>query len=270
MSAPPVVRRVVIADDEPLARERLRMLLDGRAGYEIVAECEHGAEAVEAIARLAPDIVFLDIRMPELTGIEVVEALEAAGAGEGATHTARTPAIVFVTAFEQYALKAIEVAALDYLLKPVDRERLDRALARAEERLRRSPSADGGVDPALRAFLEQLRLERAWPRRFLVRDAKGGLYFVGVDEIDWVDAEGNYVGLWAAGRKHLVRDTMKSIEAKLDPARFVRVHRSAIVNLDRVQRIEPWAHGEYVLTLRDGTKLRTSKAHGGRFAELLR
>ena len=178
------------------------------------------------------------------------------------------PAIVFVTAFEQYALKAIEVAALDYLLKPVDRERLDRALARAEERLARAPA--DGIDPGLRAFLEQLRAERAWPRRFLVRDAKGGLYFVGADEIDWVDAEGNYVGLWAAGRKHLVRDTMKALEAKLDPARFVRVHRSAIVNLDRVQRIEPWAHGEYVLTLRDGTKLRTSRAHGARFAELLR
>jgi two-component system LytT family response regulator len=240
------------------------MLLERHAGYEIVAECEDGAQAVATIAAERPDVVFLDIRMPELTGIEVAEALDAARAAGD-----RAPAVVFVTAYEEYARRAFDVHALDYLLKPVDRERLARALERVEARVA-AAAPEPGVDPSLRAFLETLRAERAYPARFLVRDAKGGLYFVRADEIDWVDAQGNYVRLHAGGRAHLVRDTMKAIEAKLNPASFVRVHRSAIVNLDRVQRLEPYSHGEYVLTLRDGTRLRTSRAHSGRLQALLR
>jgi two-component system LytT family response regulator len=259
-------RRVILADDEPLARERLRMLLAAHPAYEVVAECEDGAQAASAIVEQRPDLVFLDIRMPELSGIEVADALREAGIDSG-----HQPAVVFVTAYSEYALQAFDVHALDYLLKPVDRERLARALDHVEARLG-APSAptDETLDAPLRAFLETLRAERAHPARFLVRDARGGLYFVRADEIDWVDAQGNYVRLHAGGRAHLVRDTMKAFEAKLDPATFVRVHRSAIVNLDRVQRLEPYAHGEYVITLRDGTRLRTSRAHSGRLQELLR
>ena len=262
MTAERATTRVVVADDEPLARERLRMLLAAHPAHEVVAECEDGAQAVEAIATLAPDLVLLDIRMPALSGIEVVEAL---AAGDGPA-----PAVVFVTAYDEYALRAFEVSALDYLLKPVDQERLDRALAKAARRPAAPDGSDGpALDPALRTFLETLRAERAYPARFLVRDAKG-LYFVRADEVEWVDAQGNYVALHARGRVHLVRDTMRAFEAKLDPTRFVRVHRSAIVNLDHVQRLEPHAHGEYVITLRDGTRLTSSRAHGTRLHALLR
>jgi two-component system, LytTR family, response regulator len=264
--------RVLIADDEPLARERLRMLLAEWPEFEVVAECEHGAEAVEAILSLGPDLVFLDIRMPELDGIEVAAVL-----AEEAARGVAPPVIVFVTAFDEYALRAFEVNARDYLTKPVDRERLGRALQRAAETLARassgSPSPDAGaagLDPALVSFLEGLRRERAYPVRFLVRDARGGLYFVRADDIEWVEAEENYVRLHAGGRSHLVRDTMRGFREKLDPARFVRVHRSAIVNVDRIARVEPYARGEYTLTLADGTRLTSSRAHSDDLRRLLR
>jgi two-component system LytT family response regulator len=254
--------RVIIADDEPLARERVRSMLAGRPEYAIVGEAADGAEAVELIVREHPDIVFLDIKMPELDGFEVVDALEA-----DSDHP--PPAIVFVTAFGEYAVKAFEVRALDYLLKPFDRARFDRALETAAAR-RQRPSADdiGGVDPALREMLEQLRPERRYPARFLVRSANR-MYFVRVDDVDWMDAAGNYVRLHSSGRAHLVRDTMKAIEARLDPERFVRIHRSAIVNIERVAQIEPYLHGEYVVILRDGTKLTSSRAHSAALRALL-
>ena len=258
-----MTHRVLIADDEPLARERLRMLLAERPELEIVGEAEHGAAAVEAILRERPDLVFLDIHMPELDGIEVARVL-AAEAEEGAP----PPVIVFVTAYDEYALRAFEVNARDYLTKPVDRERLGEALDRAFAALARAPSP--GLDPSLVAFLETLRRERAFPVRFLVRDARGGLYFVRADDIEWVEAEENYVRLHADGRSHLVRDTMTAFREKLDPARFVRVHRSAIVNVDRIARVEPYARGEYTLTLADGTKLTSSRAHSDDLRRLLR
>ena len=260
--------RVVIADDEPLARERLRMLLAGRPELEVVAEAEHGAAAVEAILAERPDLVFLDVRMPELDGIEVAKVL-----AEEAEQGFAPPVIVFVTAYDEYALRAFEVNARDYLTKPVDRERLEQALERAAGLLaRRGESADAGtsLEPSLVAFLETLRRERAFPVRFLVRDARGGLYFVRADDIEWVEAEENYVRLHAGGRSHLVRDTMRAFREKLDPARFVRVHRSAIVNVDRIARVEPYARGEYTLTLADGTKLTSSRAHSDDLRRLLR
>ncbi len=267
MSAPEV--RVVLADDEPLARERLRMLLEDHPGYRVVAEAEHGAEAVEAIRRERPDLVFLDVRMPELDGIEVAAAL----AGEAARGAA-PPVVIFVTAFEEYALRAFEVDARDYLTKPVDRDRLARALSRAEavraDRREAEKGAPAAVDPSLLAFLESLRRESGYPARFLVRDAKGGMYFVRADEVDWVEAEGNYVALHAGGRRHLVRDTMRDFAAKLSPERFVRIHRSAVVNVDRVARVEPYARGEYTLTLRDGTRLTSSRAHSDDLRRLLK
>jgi two-component system LytT family response regulator len=272
VSAPATApRRVVLADDEPLARERLRMLLAAHPGWRVAGEAEDGASAVRAILEARPDLVFLDIRMPELSGIEVVDALDAAAE----EHQAPLPAIVFVTAHDEYAVRAFEQRALDYLLKPVDAPRMARALARVEERLAAAPAAgtpaaapDVGVQ--LRELLAALGTTPAWPRRFVVRDAKGGLYFVRAADVEWVEAQENYVALHAGGRVHLVRDTMKRFEAKLDPDVFVRVHRSAIVSLDHVARLEPYAHGEYTIVLRDGTRLRTSKAHGARLLALLR
>ncbi|MGZ8379890.1 MAG: LytR/AlgR family response regulator transcription factor [Gemmatirosa sp.] len=262
-----VRRTVLLADDEPLARRRLRALLARHPQFEVVAECEDGVEAVERILAERPDLVFLDIHMPELDGVAVAEALVAEGARGGPV-----PVIVFVTAYDAHAVRAFDLNAVDYVLKPIDVERFDRALARADAQVAarrgdRAPSSD--ADAALRAVLAELRPAATYPARFVVRDAKG-LYFVRADEIDRVDADGNYVGLWAHGRRHLVRETMKGIEAKLDPARFVRVHRSSIVNVDRVRRLEPWAHGEYVITMEDGTKITSSRTHGGRLQELLR
>lgn len=259
-----MTHRVLIADDEPLARERLRMLLAERPELEIVGEAEDGAAAVEMILRARPDVVFLDIRMPELDGIEVARVL-AAEAEEGSP----PPVIVFVTAFDEYALRAFEVNARDYLTKPVDRERLGEALDRALAAMQSRSGAALALDPSLVAFLESLRRERAFPVRFLVRDARGGLYFVRADDIEWVEAEENYVRLHAGGRSHLVRDTMTAFREKLDPARFVRVHRSAIVNVDRIARVEPYARGEYTLTLADGTRLTSSRAHSDDLRRLL-
>ena len=249
--------RVVIADDEPLARERVRAMLARHAEYQIVGEAGDGASTVEMIVRERPDILFLDIRMPELDGFEVLDAL---GGME------LTPAVIFTTAFSEYAVKAFEVRAVDYLLKPFDRARFERALASATDRRSR---ATGAVDEELRAILGSLRARQQYPPRFLVRSA-GEMYFVRTSEIDWVDAQGNYMRLHTGGKTHLVRDTMKEFMTKLDPAVFVRIHRSAIVNIDRVARIEPYVHGEYVVTLRDGTRLTSSRAHSERLHAMLR
>lgn len=262
MSGAPACR-VVIADDEPLARERLRMLLAAHDGYEVVGEAEDGTAAVHAIAGAHPDLVFLDIRMPELSGLEVAEAIAAAGESGVAP-----PAIVFVTAYDEYAVQAFEQRAIDYLLKPVDAARMQRTLARVAERRPRAAGADEDPRVALREVLATLR--PGWPRRFVVRDAKGGLYFVRTADVEWVEARENYVALHVAGRAHLVRDTMKQFAGKLDPELFVRVHRSAIVNLDHVARLEPYSHGEWTILLRDGTRLRTSRSYGARLHEMLR
>lgn len=249
--------RALIADDEPLARTRVRMMLEGRPGYEIVAECGDGPETVEGIIEHAPDLVFLDIKMPALDGFDVLEALDSAQ---------MPPAIIFVTAFDAYALKAFDISAVDYLLKPFNTARFEQALARAESRLARQSPV---IDLDLRAFLETLRTERAHPDRFLVR-ASNHLYFVREADIEWVDAADNYVRLHAGGRAHFVRDTMKSFAAKLRPEHFVRVHRSLIINLDHIQRLEPHGHGEYLITMRDGSRLTSSRSYSGQLQALLR
>jgi two-component system LytT family response regulator len=247
--------RVIIADDEMLARKRLRMMLETKPEYGIVAECADGTETVEAIVQHEPDLVFLDIKMPALDGFDVLEALEAARV---------PPAIVFVTAFDAYAVKAFDVSATDYLLKPFNAGRLDQALARVAERLRPT-----GLEPHLRTFLETLKSERAYPDRFLVR-ASNHLYFVREADIEWVDAADNYVRLHANGKVHFVRDTMKAFVGKLHPDRFIRVHRSVIVNINHVQRLEPHGHGEYVLTMRDGSRVTSSRSHSERLHALLK
>ncbi len=260
IAGPPRTRRVLVADDEPLARARVRMLMSGRDGYEIVAECGDGPGAVDAIVACQPDVLLLDIRMPGLDGFEVLEALDAARV---------PPAIVFMTAYDSYAVRAFEVAAVDYLMKPFDADRLGRALERAELRLAAGNGGGPVADPRLRGLLEGLQPRPAYPDRFLVR-APNHMYFVRAADVEWVDAAANYVRLHVAGRVHMVRETMKAMEDKLPPDRFVRVHRSAIVNLDQIQRLEPWGHGEYVITLRDGTRLNSSRAHSERLRVLLR
>ena len=257
--------RVAVVDDEPLARERIRALLSENSEFEIVAECRDGEQAVEMLSSSVPDLVFLDVQMPELDGFGVLEALgETLGSG-------KLPAVVFVTAYDAYALKAFEVNALDYLLKPFDRGRFEQALDRALERLRRPAGADA-IDHELRTFIQQVRGERdaagRYAERIVVKNA-GKIYFVRTKEIDWVEGDGNYVKLHSGGRAHLVRETLKSMESRLDPKRFIRVHRSSIVNVDRISSLEPYFHGEYVLTLRDGAKVTSSRSYGEAVRKLI-
>jgi two-component system LytT family response regulator len=269
--------RVVVADDEPLARLRLRTLLARDARFAVVAESEDGARTLEALAAHRPDVLFLDVRMPALDGVAVAEALAAeAAAGRP------VPAVVFVTAYDVHAARAFDLDAVDYLVKPVDVDRFDRAVGRLAARLARARdgAAGGvvgdaaGVEPAaaLRAALEALAALRPAarrPDRLAVRDARG-VTFIAVADVDRLEADGNYVAVWASGRRRLLRESLRALEAKLDPERFVRVHRSAIVAVDRIRRLEPCGHGEYDITLADGATLTSSRTYGARLQALMR
>ncbi len=244
--------RTLIVDDEPLAREKIRAFVEGDAEIEIIGECSNGAEAVASIRKLSPDLLLLDIQMPERGGFEVLETLN----GE------RPPVVIFVTAYDQYAVRAFEVHALDYLLKPFDRERFEAAIERAKTHLRemRSSSNVGGagIDKKILDLLEELRAEKRYVERLVVKDA-GRVFFLETDDIDWVEAEGNYINVHTAKKSHLLRDTISGLEAQLDPRKFVRIHRSAIVNIGRIKELQPWTHGEYHVILRDGTQLTLSR-----------
>ena len=247
-SAPQHRTRVIVADDEPLARERLRMLLTAEPGVELVAECENGTAAIEAIQRLHPDLVFLDVQMPGATGFEVIDAV---GAG-------RMPPVVFVTAYDQYALRAFDVRALDYLLKPFDRERFQQALARARQQVHQD--APGELERRLLALMQDLKGPHHHVDRFVVKSG-GRVYFVRADEIDWIESAGNYVKLHAGNETHLMRETMTAVETQLDKERFFRIHRCYIVNIERVRELQPSFNGEYVVFLTTGARLTLSRGY---------
>jgi two-component system LytT family response regulator len=248
MTLPAVTKtRVLVADDEPLARERLRMLLEREPGMQVIGECGDGAEAIAAIRQLQPDLVFLDVQMPGATGFDVIEAIG----------PARMPAVVFVTAYDRYALRAFDVRALDYLLKPFDRERFQQALGRARQLLQRESSGD--LERRLLALVQDLK-EPPRVDRFVVKSG-GRVYFVRTSEIDWVEAAGNYVKLHVGREAHLLRETMTAIEGQLDPEIFFRIHRCHIVNIERVQELQPWFNGEYVACLRTGERLTLSRGY---------
>jgi two-component system LytT family response regulator len=247
--------RAVIADDEPLARERVRGFLAAFPQVQVVRECGDGAQAAQALRELRPDLVFLDVQMPELDGFGVLEAVR----GQAA------PAVIFVTAHDRYALRAFDVHAADYLLKPFSRARFGQAVERV---LARGADAREAAARQVAELLDHLR-GGAGEERIAVRTDRG-VHFVRAAEIDWVEAEGNYVRLHARGQRHLLREPLHRMLARLDPRRFVRVHRSAAVNLDRVRRLEPWFHGEFEVVLEDGTRLRSSRTFSGRLRELIR
>ena len=240
--------RVLIVDDEPLARERIRSLLASESDMEIAGECADGATAVDAIATLRPDLVFLDVQMPEVNGFEVIERMDAPA----------LPVIVFVTAFDQYAIRAFDVCALDYLLKPFDRERFAQALARARIEHRRRSEGDLGAK--LRSVLEEYRGAKRYLDRFVIR-AGGRVIFLPVEELDWVEAAGNYVKLHAGREEYLHRETMSNIEASLNPDRFARIHRSYLVNVARVKELHPLFRGDFAVVLKDGRQLTLAKAY---------
>ncbi|MBI4914170.1 MAG: response regulator transcription factor [Acidobacteria bacterium] len=243
--------RVLIVDDEPLARQRIRQLLAGEGDLEVAGEAVNGLEAVRLIEELAPDLVFLDVQMPELDGFGVVESVG----------VDRMPATLFVTAFDQHAVKAFEVHALDYLLKPFDRERFRKALARVRE-WRGRP---GGA-PSLEGLLAEIRRDQPCPDRFLVRNGER-YQLVKASAIQWVEAEDNYVRLHVEGASHLLRHTMGGILARLDPKVFRRIHRSAIVNLDFIKELQSWTGGDMLVVMRDGTRLTLSRTYRDQFAE---
>jgi len=248
--------RVLIVDDEPLARERIRALLRSEDGVTVVGEAGHGAEAALLVEEQRPDLVFLDVQMPEVDGFGFLELLG----------PDRVPAVVFVTAFDQYALRAFEVHALDYLLKPFDRERFQQALGRARDAIAGRETRE--VNRRIGAMLSELAPERRWAGRLLVK-TNGKTLLLRTEEVDWIEAAANYVKLHRGREVHLLRETMSALEGRLDPSRFVRIHRSTIVNLDRVAHLEPWFHGDYVVKLADGTSLTLSRTYREKVEERL-
>jgi two-component system LytT family response regulator len=245
---------VLIVDDEPLAREGLRMLLTGDPQVAAIREAKNGREAVTAIRERPPDLVFLDVQMPEMDGFGVVQEVVQELGPE------RMPAVVFVTAHDQYAIRAFEINALDYLLKPVTAERFLQSLERAKARL----SSGEEMGRRMVALLEAMAHPSLYAKRLAVRSGTKTL-FVPVDDIEWIQAAENYVelhvGAGVGSACHLLQATMSTLEASLDPEIFLRIHRSLIVNVGRIKELQPAGHGEYVVVLRSGVRLQSGRSY---------
>ena len=240
--------RTVIVDDEALARRGIRAQLEEQDDIEIVAECRNGLEAVSAIEEQSPDLVFLDVQMPELDGFGVLEAV-------GIEHM---PVMIFVTAYDEYALRAFDVHALDYLLKPVDADRFAIALRRARKQVQHHGIRD--LNRRLQSFLDDVQSKRDFTERLVIR-VGGRICFMNVGEIDWIEAADNYVCLHVGSETHLVRETMNRLEKKLDPTQFLRIHRSRIVNIKQIKEMQPLFRGEYDIMLQDGTRLESGRGY---------
>jgi len=242
--------RVIVVDDEPLARAVVREYLGAHPGVEVVAECANGFEAVKAVSELAPDLMFLDVQMPKLSGFEVLELI------------GRSVPVVFTTAYDKYALSAFDVHAIDYLLKPFSAERFAEALTRARERLAAREALP------LEALVADDRAKQAPLERVLIRDGSR-VHVLPVDAIDYVEAQDDYVAFHSEGKSYLKDQTLAAVENLLDAARFVRIHRSFLLNIDRIGRVELYAKDSRIAILRDGTKLPVSRAGYARLAKLL-
>lgn len=248
--------RVLIIDDEPLARRKIRRMLARDPEVEILGDCANGREAIPAIDARNPDLVFLDVQMPEIDGFDVLESIPAA----------KIPLVIFVTAYDQYALRAFEVSAVDYLVKPFDRRRFEKALQRAKSRL--ATERGGDLNRQTLALLAELRAKSSHIERLVIK-AGGRAFFLKTEEIDWIEAEGKYVRLHAGKESYLLREAIGGLEGQLDPKKFPRIHRSTIVNIDRVRELQPWFHNEYRVILKDGTELMLSRSCRKRLGELL-
>jgi two-component system, LytTR family, response regulator len=260
-----MIRRAVIVDDEPLARERIRHLLIGHDDFAVVAECDRGEAAVAVAAAELPDVLFIDVQIPGLDGFAVAEALV------DTIDAAQLPLLIFVTAHDRYALRAFDASAVDYLLKPIGRERFDRAIARARRHLALRERASDQPGPSEHSVTELVGQVHAVGRaeRLAVRHGKT-FRFLQAEDIDWIDAVGNYVRLHSAGTVYMLRSPISALAERLDPKRFLRIHRSAIVNLDSVTQLRSADHGEYVVTLADGARLKVSRTFSPRLRALVR
>lgn len=248
--------RTIIIDDEPLARTRIKTLLREHDGFDIVAECGDGASAIESIEKHRPDLIFLDVQMPECSGLEVLEALD---------EDVR-PLVVFVTAYDAYAVRAFEFHALDYLLKPLDRERFNDAVKRIRQSVDRNDLEV--LNRKLSQLIESSQKERRFLNRVIIK-ASGRVTFLRVVEIDWIEAAGNYVRIHWGEQSHLLRETMNALEEKLDPEMFLRIHRSVIVNIDRIKELQPAFHGDYFVILKNNKQLPLSRGYRERIEPFL-
>jgi two-component system, LytTR family, response regulator len=246
--------RTIIVDDEELARERLRSLLVKEPEIEIVGEAADGRSAVDLVDKLKPDLLFLDVQMPELTGFEVLASLESA------------PNVIFVTAHDQFALKAFDVHAVDYLLKPFDRDRFRTALQRAVSKVRAQKPEQSRAE--LSAVLEELKPAAKPVERLLVK-TQGRVLLIKAGDVDWVEAADNYVTLHVGKESHMMRETMTSLESRLPGDKFMRISRSTIVNVERIQELQPMFHGEYIVVLKGGAKLTLSRSYRDKLNQLM-
>jgi two-component system LytT family response regulator len=249
--------RTVVVDDEALPRQRVADLVRADNRLVLVGEADDGRSALDVIVEQRPDLVFLDIQMPELDGFQVIAALD----------DDAIPAIVFVTAYDAYAIRAFEVDAIDYLLKPVNAERFDAAVTRVVARLH---DAERLPEAAVRTLASRASEARGAPIGRFVARRGAKHYFIRTSDIDWIEADGNYLRLWTGDRSHLVRETMKAAEERLDAAAFVRIHRSTIVAIDRIESIQAQDNGDYVVTMQSGAKLASSRGYADRIRGLLR
>ena len=243
--------RTLVVDDEPMARERILGLLAQETDVEVIGQCADGVQAVSAIQQLSPELVFLDVQMPAVDGFGVIKQVGAD----------KMPMVVFVTAYDEYALQAFEVHALDYLLKPFGRDRLQQCLDHA--RHQRDRHRAGELGKSLLALVQDFKPEQKKQDRLVVKSG-GRVFFVRTEDIDWIEASGNYVRLHLKEQSYLFRETMNQMESRLDPQRFFRIHRSRIVNTERIKELQPWFNGEYVVVLHNGMQLRLSRSYQGK------
>lgn len=248
--------RTIIVDDVDLARERIKIILNDPE-IEIVAECANGREAIKAIETLKPDLVFLDIQMPKIDGFEVVETIG----------VERMPAVIFVTAYDEFALRAFEINAVDYLLKPFDEERLSKSIRRAKREISREEPASI-IEEKLRQLLTEVRPEPKYLKRIPVKSGRGTTLIL-TDEIDWINAAGHYLELHAGRETHLIRERLSQIEQKLDPENFMRIHRSTIVNINHIKSLHPLFNGDHLIVLHNGQELNLSRTYHEKMMQLL-
>jgi two-component system, LytTR family, response regulator len=248
--------KAIIVDDEPLACRRIRRLLLNDPEIQVVALCTNGEEAIKAIQELNPDLLFLDVQMPGMDGFGLLEALPNKTSAQ----------IIFVTAYDRYAIQAFEVHALDYLLKPFDRERFEKAVIRAKEMIRQGQ--ERGIAKELLTLRDELRMRPKYVDRLVVKTG-GRIFFLKTQEIDWIEAQGKYVAIHTGKESHLIRESLGALEADLNPKKFLRIHRSTIVNVDRIKELQPWFHGDCKVLLQDGTQLMLSRHYRQRLDEML-
>ena len=248
--------KALIVDDQAMAREHLRRLLKDEPDIEVVGQCASGKEAVEAVRKQAPDVIFLDVQMPGMSGFDVLAQLKGGK---------KLPAVIFVTALNDFAVKAFEVHALDYLIKPADPARLKDAIERAKTQL--SERQTGQITEQLANLLEDLKKGSHGAERLTVK-SEGRVLIIKTDDVSWIEAADNYVKLHVGAESHLVRETMNAIEARLSPEKFLRISRSTIVNVERIKELQPLFHGEYVVILRDGTRLTLTRNYRDKLPKL--